>query len=98
VRYGTYLAAIPALIVLAIVVHPLWWLALLAGLAAMLRGAYRRLRPHLAALPRRQWPLALAWVPLIRWSGDLAKMVGYPVGVWWRWHHAPAGAWSRRQW
>jgi len=20
-------------------------------------------------------------------SGDIAKMLGYPVGVWWRWRH-----------
>ena len=98
VRYGTYLAAIPALIVLAVVMHPLWWLALLAGLAAMQRGAYRRLAPHLADVPWRQRPLALAWVPIIRWGGDLAKMAGYPVGVWWRWRHAPTDPWPKRQW
>jgi RNA polymerase-binding transcription factor DksA len=27
---------------------------------------------------------ALAWVPVIRLVGDVAKMLGYPVGVWWR--------------
>jgi len=24
-------------------------------------------------------------IPLIRIAGDIAKMIGYPVGVWWRW-------------
>jgi hypothetical protein len=24
-------------------------------------------------------------VPIIRVVGDVAKMVGYPVGLWWRW-------------
>ena len=30
----------------------------------------------------RPWPLVL--VPFLRVVGDLAKMLGYPVGVWWR--------------
>jgi hypothetical protein len=27
---------------------------------------------------------AIGWVPIIRITGDVAKMVGYPVGVVWR--------------
>ena len=27
------------------------------------------------------------WMPVICWTGDVAKMIGYPVGVWWRWRH-----------
>lgn len=34
---------------------------------------------------------ALAWIPVIRLCGDVAKMVGYPVGVLWRWQHRPGG-------
>ena len=30
---------------------------------------------------------AALWVPVIRVVGDVAKMVGYPAGVWWRWFH-----------
>ena len=26
-------------------------------------------------------------VPIIRVVGDVAKMVGYPVGLWWRWQN-----------
>ena len=29
--------------------------------------------------------VAALLVPLIRLVGDAAKMVGYPVGLWWRW-------------
>ncbi|MEZ4683451.1 MAG: hypothetical protein R2932_55510, partial [Caldilineaceae bacterium] len=32
-----------------------------------------------------QWLGAAALVPVIRLVGDAAKMVGYPVGLWWRW-------------
>ena len=28
---------------------------------------------------------ALPWVPVVRVVGDVAKMLGYPVGFWWRW-------------
>jgi hypothetical protein len=27
---------------------------------------------------------AILWVPIIRVTGDIAKMIGYPVGVFWR--------------
>ena len=28
---------------------------------------------------------ALPWVAVVRVVGDVAKMIGYPVGLWWRW-------------
>lgn len=27
---------------------------------------------------------AISWIPIIRAVGDVAKMVGYPIGLWWR--------------
>jgi hypothetical protein len=30
---------------------------------------------------------ALALIPIIRLMGDVAKMLGYPVGLWWRWQN-----------
>jgi hypothetical protein len=30
---------------------------------------------------------AALWVPIIRVTGDVAKMAGYPAGMWWRWQH-----------
>jgi hypothetical protein len=32
---------------------------------------------------------ALSWVPAVRLVGDVAKMIGYPVGVFWRLRHGP---------
>ena len=57
----------------------------------------RRLRPALAGLSSREKWIALAWAPTIRVVGDVAKMLGYPVGVWWRWHYVPRMPWPKRQ-
>lgn len=87
VRYGTYLVALPALIFLGFASSPLWWSLLLLGAAGMFWTPYRRLLP---AIRRLSWPdklHAAAWVPVIRIIGDVAKMVGYPVGLRWRWQH-----------
>ncbi|MHB1295915.1 MAG: glycosyltransferase [Anaerolineae bacterium] len=97
VRYGTYLVALPFLLVLAIAVHPLWWLGVLLGLAGLLRTPLRRLRPLLAGVPWRERVQALAWLPVLRLMGDVAKMLGYPVGVLWRLRHAPRQPWAKRQ-
>jgi hypothetical protein len=49
------------------------------------RRPYARLLPALGLLSPRDRARALLLVPLIRASGDCAKMAGYPVGLWWRW-------------
>jgi len=84
VRYATYLALAPALAGLAARHHPVWSLALFGGLAAMVRAPYRRLVRQWAPLGTRERLAALAWVPVVRVAGDLAKMAGYPAGVAWR--------------
>jgi glycosyltransferase involved in cell wall biosynthesis len=84
VRYFTYLILGPVLVVLALIHSPWWWLALLAGLAAYTSTPYRRLWPMLAPYGLLQRVKALFLVPVIRIVGDLAKMIGYPVGVAWR--------------
>ena len=53
---------------------------LVVGAAGYTFAPYRRLWPRLAHRPIHQRLIALAFVPLIRLVGDLAKMVGYPVG------------------
>jgi hypothetical protein len=84
IRYGAYLVAAPLLVYAAVTVSPwLWLLGVLAGLAYV-RLPLRRLWPRLAAMPAAGRLLALAYVPLIRLTGDLAKMLGYPAGVAWR--------------
>jgi glycosyltransferase involved in cell wall biosynthesis len=77
IRYGTYLTALGAL----------WrgrqlrWLLPL-GFVAYTRRPYQRL--SLRGLGPVQVAMAIALVPVIRLVGDVAKMLGYPVGVWWR--------------
>jgi glycosyltransferase involved in cell wall biosynthesis len=87
VRYFTYLVAAPLLVYAALTVSPwLWLLGMLAGLAYV-RVPLRRLGPQLAALA---WPdrfKAVLSVPVIRIVGDVAKMLGYPVGCGWRWRN-----------
>jgi glycosyltransferase involved in cell wall biosynthesis len=87
IRYLTYLLAIPLLAVLGLVHHPLWWSLLVAGAAVYLWTPYKRLRPMLAGLSLPEKFKAVLWVPMIRLWGDVAKMMGYPVGVWWRIRH-----------
>ena len=85
IRYGVYLGA------------PLGWLAgahwpvlrwlIVGAMLAYVRRPYQRLWALAAqssggTLDR--FLRAAAWVPLIRLTGDVAKMIGYPVGVRWR--------------
>lgn len=80
IRYFTYLVAAPLGLYAAISVSPwLWLLGALAGLAYIRRPLQRLMRSGKFSIE------ALLWIPIIRVTGDLAKMVGYPVGVWQRW-------------
>lgn len=60
------------------------WLLLALGAAAYTRRPYQRLAPRLRQLTAGERIYALLLVPIIRLVGDLAKMLGYPPGVWWR--------------
>ena len=90
-RYASYLGGL-ALFVVGLL--SLWWLLALSGLL-LLAGAIafrswkpcRRLARAWSGLTRSQKLRAVLWVPVIRVAGDAAKMVGYPVGLWWRWLH-----------
>lgn len=62
-------------------------LAVLLAAAAYCRRPYMRLFPMLRGLPATSVLYALALVPVIRLTGDIAKMLGYPVGVLWRLRH-----------
>jgi glycosyltransferase involved in cell wall biosynthesis len=87
IRYLTYLFCAPLVVALGLTVHPLWWLPLPVGAAVYLWTPYKRLWPMLEGLSLPQNVEAILWVPIIRLWGDVAKMVGYPVGVWWRTRH-----------
>jgi hypothetical protein len=78
-RYGFY-AGLLAVVVLARRWPGAWFLTL-PPLFLYLRRPMGRTWRRGRGLPRaRRW-LAVALVPAIRVLGDLAKMVGYPVGV-----------------
>jgi glycosyltransferase involved in cell wall biosynthesis len=93
IRYITYLVALPALLILALVVHPVFWLALLMGGGMYLRQPYRRLPAVMKTLPTTPtvsaWLYAALLIPVQRIVGDAAKMIGYPVGWVWRWQNNP---------
>ncbi len=55
------------------------------GAAAYLRTPVRRLARRRRLVSAREFTVALAALPGLRVTGDVAKMAGYPVGLWWRW-------------
>ena len=95
IRYATYLLGVPALLGLVVVQSPLWLAAGLAAALAYCRRPVQRLWPRLASYGPADRLMALALVPVIRVIGDVAKMLGYPAGLWWRWQHQddPAVHW-----
>jgi hypothetical protein len=90
IRYGAYLAGL-ALLASAVALSWPWnalaMLLLIFGVMAYTKTPYRRLfglqRPR--SLPGTLYAVAL--VPVIRLVGDVAKMLGYPVGLLWRSQH-----------
>jgi glycosyltransferase involved in cell wall biosynthesis len=80
-RYGSYVSALAFLLGS----RKRWYLLPLAiGAMLHLQRPYQRLIPHLGALTPEEKAEAVAWVPIIRIVGDIAKMAGYPVGILWR--------------
>lgn len=89
IRYATYLIAFPLIvcgIVLAqsIVLKLLFAAALVLGVILYTRTPCRRLAGVWEPLTALEKVKAAALVPIIRVVGDVAKMIGYPVGVFWR--------------
>jgi glycosyltransferase involved in cell wall biosynthesis len=83
IRYLTCLVVFPLLLILGTIVSPWWLLVIIAGASGMFFTPYRRLCcswGNLAGLEKIQ---AVLWVPVIRIAGDIAKMIGYPIG--WKW-------------
>jgi glycosyltransferase involved in cell wall biosynthesis len=97
IRYLTYLFAGPGLVILAIVHSPWWWLALTAGVLIYTATPYRRLWPMLSGRNLSERMRAILLVPVIRVVGDVAKMIGYPAGLVWRWRnrHRPEIYWRK---
>lgn len=90
-RYGTYCLVLPLL----------WGQRRRStARAALATGAILYLRrPALRLLRRNEacgvdLAYAAGLLPLLRITGDLAKMAGYPVGLWWRWRRfGPRRTW-----
>jgi glycosyltransferase involved in cell wall biosynthesis len=83
-RYGAYLLAAPLILWAGAALSPWWWGLYLLSIPFMLFTPYRRLAGLWKGLPPTRKLEAALWIPLIRLSGDVAKMIGYPVGVAWR--------------
>jgi len=84
IRYATYLLALPLLLLLSLLHHPLWLLAVLGAALGYCWRPARRLAAQWHDYPWRQRLRALLLIPLIRATGDVAKMIGYPAGLRWR--------------
>ncbi|MEZ4865345.1 MAG: glycosyltransferase [Caldilineaceae bacterium] len=90
VRYLTYLVALPLLFGYALggaTASWLGWLGLLAGGIIYCARPWQRLPVIGAKLAWRARLGAAVLIPVIRVVGDIAKMAGYPVGLWWRWRN-----------
>lgn len=85
-RYGSYTVGLGLLI--TGLWYPYLWALLGLGGAAYLRRYYVRLWPALQGLSPAWRVGALFLLPLLRLTGDVAKMVGYPQGLWQRWKRA----------
>lgn len=84
VRYATYLVGLPLMGLPGMRRYWLGLAGLLAGGGIYCAGPYRRLRPYLKTLTPTAYLYTLLMVPTIRVVGDVAKMLGYPVGWLWR--------------
>jgi glycosyltransferase involved in cell wall biosynthesis len=106
IRYATYLLAAPLLLWMGLRgkenMRQLAIMLLAVGTGLYLRQPYRRLRillRELASMGAVRVTLrsnlhAIALVPIIRVVGDGAKLIGYPVGWWWRLKNNPPD-WKR---
>jgi glycosyltransferase involved in cell wall biosynthesis len=89
IRYFTYLVAVPGIGVLGWRRKRLWLALYLISIPGMLLTPWRRLPPLWGEYGPLDRLKAFLLVPIIRVIGDVAKMVGYPVGLWWRWRNRP---------
>lgn len=89
VRYLAYFALAPGILSAGALVDPALLLLFPLAAAAYVARPYRRLPAVMRRAPSRSpwgWLYCLFMIPLIRLTGDAAKMIGYPVG--WRWRLA----------
>ncbi|MGD2177107.1 MAG: glycosyl transferase family 2, partial [Anaerolineae bacterium] len=83
-RYLVYLVAVPLIAVAGATIHPGLWALYSMALRGMFWVPWRRLSQVWDDRSPLQKLKAALWVPIIRITGDIAKMLGYPAGLWWR--------------
>ena len=85
-RYVAYLLLAPGIFLAGALINPLLWALYIIFGALYLYRPLRRLPVIMRRYPRtslRVWLYCIFMMPLIRLVGDVAKMLGYPLG--WRW-------------
>ncbi|MCA9942690.1 MAG: glycosyltransferase [Ardenticatenaceae bacterium] len=87
VRYATYLIGLPY--ILRLIWREKWpgWVLLLVGSSIYCQRPAQRLWGNTWGWRPPSRLRAFALIPIIRLVGDVAKMLGYPVGLLWRWRH-----------
>jgi glycosyltransferase involved in cell wall biosynthesis len=92
IRYITYLLFAPLILILGFTTSYLFYLLFFIGAVAYLYRPYKRLPVVLKRAPEHSFAglvYVVMLVPVIRLLGDVAKMVGYPVGWLWRLRNRP---------
>lgn len=92
IRYITYLVIAPVILLLGLFVHPSLWGLFLLGGAVYFYPPYRRLPTIMQDALNQSifaWLTIILLIPIIRVVGDIAKMIGYPVGLRWRLQNQP---------
>ncbi len=87
VRYLTYLFGLP--FIFGLIWREKWygWLFLGLGVGGYCKRPAERLWDNTWGWRPPSRLRAFALIPIIRLVGDTAKMIGYPVGLWWRWRN-----------
>jgi len=87
IRYATYLIGLP------LILRQIWrgrwsgWFLFFSGLMAYCFRPAQRLWPATVGWRPPSRVRAFALIPIIRLVGDVAKMLGYPLGLIWRWQN-----------
>jgi glycosyltransferase involved in cell wall biosynthesis len=92
IRYLTYFVAAPMIFLLGAWLHPLLYGLFLPAGAVYLYQPYRRLPKLMQNAPDKSlfaWLYVALLIPVIRVVGDVAKILGYPVGWIWRLQNHP---------
>jgi glycosyltransferase involved in cell wall biosynthesis len=87
IRYATYFVALPFMLRLIWREKVVGWLLLFVGTAVYCGRPTQRLWQNTWGWRPPSRLRAIALIPIIRLVGDVAKMLGYPAGLWWRWQH-----------